>query len=94
MREGFFPQGFPLVTVAVAIPARRRNHGRQAVDQFERRQHQADATTRPRFDAFVDQMFGVDFSLSLQGRSRPGAVAQQAFQTLPVRWKTVLPDSH
>jgi hypothetical protein len=31
-----------LVTVAVAIPARRRNQGRQAVDQFERRQHQAE----------------------------------------------------
>ena len=66
------------------MPAWRRNQGRQAVDQFEGCQHQADAAARPRLDALIDQVFGVYFTQSFQGKGRPGAVAQQALQAWPV----------
>jgi len=66
------------------MPARRWNQGRQAIEQFKRGQHQCDATTRARLDALIDQMLGIDFPQSLQGKGRPGAIAQQTFQAFPV----------
>lgn len=70
---------------AVAMPAWRWNQGRQTLDQFERGEHQADATARAWLDAFIDQVLGIDFTQSLQRKGRPGAIPQQAFQALPVR---------
>ena len=62
------------------MPARRRNQRGEAVEQFQRRQHQADAAAGTGLDALVDQMLGIDFAQPLQCKRRPGAVAQQTFQ--------------
>lgn len=68
----------------MATPARRRNQCRQTLDQFVRREQQSDAAAGTRLDALIDQVFGVDFTQSFQRKGRPGAVAQQALQTLAV----------
>jgi hypothetical protein len=55
------------------VLARRRNLRRCTFDQIEGRQHYADAAARTWFDAFIDQMVGVDFTQPLQ---REGGRAQ------------------
>ena len=66
------------------MSARRRNQRRQTVDPFERREHQADAAAVTWFDALIDQVFGVDFTSTLQSEGRASAGAQQPFQALAV----------
>jgi len=39
-----------------------RNQGRQAIEQFERREHQGVAAARARLDALVVQVLGIDFT--------------------------------
>jgi len=64
------------------MAARRRNQRRQTVEQLLRCPHQADAATRPRLHALIDQVLGIDFTQALQRKCRTGAVAQQTLQTL------------
>ncbi|EXI65067.1 MAG: hypothetical protein AW08_03520 [Candidatus Accumulibacter adjunctus] len=66
------------------MSARWRNQRRQALDQFERRQHRSDAAAAACFDAFMDQMVGVDFTQTLQREGGASTVAQQPFQALAV----------
>ena len=54
------------------MPAWRRNPRRQTLDQFERRQHQADTAARPQLRALVAPMLGIDFTQALQREGRPG----------------------
>jgi hypothetical protein len=58
----------------MAMPARRRNQGREALHQFERCEHQADAAARTWFDVFMGQVFGVNFTQSLQREGGAGDV--------------------
>jgi len=44
--------------------------------------HQADASSRPRFHALIDQILGVDFPQPFQRKGGTGAVAQQTFQAI------------
>ena len=69
---------------SVARPRRRRDQGRQTLDQFERGQHQADAAARARLDALIDQVLGIDFTQPFQRKGRSGAIAQQSLQALAV----------
>jgi len=62
------------------MSSRRRNQRRQTLDQFERSEHQADAAAGTWLDAFIDQVFGVDFTQALEREGRASAVAQQTFQ--------------
>jgi len=66
------------------MSARRRNQRRQTLDQFERCEHQADAAAGTRLDALVDQVFGVDFTPTLQREGRASAIPQQPFQARAV----------
>ena len=66
------------------MTARGWNQRRQTLDQFERRQHQADATAGTRLDALIDQVFGVDFTQALEREGRASAIPQQTFQTRAV----------
>ena len=61
------------------MPARRWNQRRQTLEPFERRQHPADAATGTGLDAFIDPVFGIDFTPALQCEGRASAVAQQPF---------------
>jgi len=62
------------------MPTRRRDQCRQTVDQFERRQEQADTAAGAGLEALVDQMFGVDLAQSFEREDRTGAVAEQALK--------------
>jgi hypothetical protein len=72
----------PVVTMPMS--AWRRNQRRQTLDQFEGREHEADAAAGTRLDALVDQVFGVDFTPALQREGRASAIPQQTFQTRAV----------
>lgn len=72
----------PVVTMA--MPARLSNQRRQTPNQFERREHQADAAAGTRLDALVDQVFGVDFRPALQREGRASSIPQQPFQARAV----------
>ena len=66
------------------MTARGWNQRRQTLEPFERREHPADAAAGTGLDALVDQVFGVDFTQTLQSEGRSSAVAQQPFQALAV----------
>ena len=68
----------------MAMPARLSNQRRQTPNQFERREHQADAAAGTRLDALVDQVFGVDFRPALQREGRASSIPQQPFQARAV----------
>jgi len=59
------------------MSARWRNQRHQTFDQFERRQHHADAAAGTWFDALMDQMAGVDFTQTPQREGGASTVAQQ-----------------
>jgi len=46
----------------MSMPPRRRNQGRQTLDQFERRQQHTDTATGAGLEALADQMLGVDLA--------------------------------
>nr|WP_287635228.1 hypothetical protein [Accumulibacter sp.] len=73
-----------LPVVTMPMPARRRNRRWQTLDQFERRQHYADAAAETRLDALLDQVLGVDLTQALQREGRASAIPQQPFQAWPV----------
>lgn len=62
----------------------RRNQGGEAVHEFERCQDLADASTRPRLGALIDQVLRIDLPQPFLRKGRAGALAQQALQPLAV----------
>ena len=66
------------------VPPRRWNQRSQSLQQFEWRQDLAHPSAWSRLGAFIDQVFRVNFPQPFLREGRPGAVAEQALQTLPV----------
>ncbi|MCI0535661.1 MAG: hypothetical protein L0Z50_10585 [Verrucomicrobiales bacterium] len=67
--------------VAMAVLARRRDQGREALQEFQRRQDQHRLPVGPGFGQGVDQaLIGLDPGQPRADEDRPGAIADQSFQ--------------